>query len=50
MDSSLLVLVELLLIVGLVFLFGLAQLRSVRRDKTKPKAQEPEPPREDRRP
>jgi hypothetical protein len=33
MDSSRLVLAELLLIVGLVFLFGLAQLRSLRRDK-----------------
>lgn len=44
MDSSLLVLAELVLIVGLVFLFGLAQLRSLRRDKTKPKAKDPEPP------
>lgn len=47
MDSGLLVLAELLLIVGLVFLFVVAQLRSLRRDKESRKRQDPEPPKDD---
>ncbi len=47
MDSSLLVLAELLLIVGLVFAFGLAQLRSLRRDKESRQTKAPETPKDD---
>jgi hypothetical protein len=47
MDSSLLVLAELLLIVGLVFAFGLAQLRSLRRDKKVGKPKDREAPGDD---
>jgi hypothetical protein len=47
MDSSLLVLAELLLIVGLVFAFGLAQLRSLRWDKKVGRPKDREAPGED---